>query len=301
MARISASNSPIAFYEFFYADMSLSSLVYGAGQRFSSVSFDLSYSFPQFTVEGLMEGDFSRRGDSFRGEIEALSLVVTPGPLNTDGSSQTILVTELRGTGLQDLQEFTYLDGFTAQLLGGRDRMNGTRHDDSFSGHDGRDVLLGRRGDDSLNGGGGNDRVVGHGGDDYLNGDDGRDLLVGGTGNDNLRGGNGQDDLRGGRGADMFVFDPGASRAGDGRRDVILDFDQTQDQIDVAHFLFGEDAPDGFSFRGTRGFTGEGAELRFQNGILQMDFDGDRQAEFEVELIGVTQLTGTDWLFETYG
>lgn len=73
----------------------------------------------------------------------------------------------------------------------------------------------------------------------FLFGDEGNDLIYGGSGKDTLNGGSGQDTLVGsagddwlvgGTGADLFVFRPGFGR------DVIADFDLTQDRIDISGY-----------------------------------------------------------------
>ncbi len=67
-----------------------------------------------------------------------------------------------------------------------------------------------------------------------IEGQDGNDLLIGGLTNDILVGGSGNDTLTGGEGADTFVFssfDLGA--------DVITDFQNGLDLIDVSAFNFG--------------------------------------------------------------
>ena len=66
--------------------------------------------------------------------------------------------------------------------------------------------------------------------DDVLIGWAGADLLNGGAGDDVLMDGGGSDSLRGGLGEDTFIF------ARDGQTDTILDFQHTQDVIDLSGF-----------------------------------------------------------------
>jgi Ca2+-binding RTX toxin-like protein len=110
----------------------------------------------------------------------------------------------------------------------GRDKLDGNDGDDWRLGEAGNDLLLGGAGNDTLDGGAQNDRL--HGGDDnhLLLGGDGGDQLYGDAGDDTLDGGLGKDHLWGGAGADVFVF------ASESNRDVIHDFQNGQDQIDVA-------------------------------------------------------------------
>ncbi|MEM8576500.1 MAG: hypothetical protein AAGF60_01490 [Pseudomonadota bacterium] len=70
--------------------------------------------------------------------------------------------------------------------------------------------------------------VQGGAGDDLLTGGAGADALVGGAGDDILQDGTGIDTLTGGAGADLFVITSDASR------DIILDFDPSQDRIDLS-------------------------------------------------------------------
>lgn len=107
------------------------------------------------------------------------------------------------------------------------------------SGHN--DILAGDGRDNWLDGGGGDDRLYGGpgGGDDVLAGGEGDDRLYGGKGNDTLEGGPGDDQfiggpdddrLDGGDGDDAFLFTPG------GGDDVILDFGNGMDQVDLTAF-----------------------------------------------------------------
>ncbi len=104
---------------------------------------------------------------------------------------------------------------------------------------DGADLLFGGTGDDTINAGGGADQVRGGVGDDVLNGGAGDDQLRGGAGVDRLRGGEGADQLTGGAGADLFVyvrdfpFGGLETGVGPGARDVVRDFCQGVDRIDL--------------------------------------------------------------------
>jgi Ca2+-binding RTX toxin-like protein len=94
-------------------------------------------------------------------------------------------------------------------------------------------------GADRLSGGTGNDLVFGGGGDDRLGG---------GTGDDTLAGGVGVDTLIGGEGADVFLFgralEPGTaapaasldSGVGRGNRDIVRDFVQGEDRLDLSAY-----------------------------------------------------------------
>lgn len=75
--------------------------------------------------------------------------------------------------------------------------------------------------------------VVGSADADILVGGAGSDRLSGKNGDDVLIGGAGRDVLTGGSGRDLFVFEAGDSGVGSANRDVIMDFDPTQDHIDL--------------------------------------------------------------------
>ena len=106
-----------------------------------------------------------------------------------------------------------------------------------------------------------------------LNGTSGRDMLMGGIGRDTLNGGNGddiisdgggEDRMAGGSGADVFVL------AADGARDVIVDFDATQDKIDLSFIpmLYSADQVSfvSMAWGGVLSYRGENLELRSASG-----------------------------------
>jgi len=180
------------------------------------------------------------------------------------------------------------------------DVVIGNGGDDTISGGGGGDVIDGGSGDDILNGEAGHDALVGGSGDDTLDGGGGDDILIGGSGNDELTGGGGTDQLVGGSGADRFVFDDVAGSPAQAP-DLVFDFNAVQgDQIDV----FGIDAISGtmendeFIFVGDDAFSGSAGELHLthdlSDGLLEGDVNGDATADFTINLLGVTSLTGDD-------
>lgn len=165
--------------------------------------------------------------------------------------------------------------------------------------------------------GAGNDRdnvIVGNKGANVLSGGAGADVLSGGDGNDVLRGDGGRDVMTGGVGADMFDFDfvadTGKSAA---TRDVIADFTQNRtvslsDRIDLSTIdangnLAGSTA---FAWLGAKGFAGKAGELRFfqenpagtanDKTIVEGDINGDRIADFQIELTGLKALVAADFI-----
>jgi Ca2+-binding RTX toxin-like protein len=131
--------------------------------------------------------------------------------------------------------------------------------------------------------------IIGNAAANVLSGGDGADTLVGGLGKDVLEGGNG---------SDVFVFNaPSEAGATSATWDVINDFARGQDKID----LRGIDANratvanDAFTtfIASTAAFTAAG-QLKFLNGVLYGNTDDDADAEFAIQLTGVTQLTSAD-------
>lgn len=189
---------------------------------------------------------------------------------------------------------------------GGGDRIEATRFVDRVFGNNGADSIFGKAGADRLSagadddrvwGGNGHDRIYGGSGEDELFGGrggdrmlggQGADALHGGTGGDRLIGGPGADLLEGGRGADVFEFLPGDAGSG-AERDVIVDFERGTDRIDLGAF-------DAFDFIDDALFSGEPGELRFSNGMLRSDLDGDGRTDFQIELDGIAALSAADLL-----
>lgn len=94
---------------------------------------------------------------------------------------------------------------------------------DTLLGSEGSDVLLGLGGNDTLHGLGGNDR------------------LEGGNGNDTLIGGKGNDILIGGAGNDTFVWN--ADGRGGNYHDIVKDFGNGADKLDLSQLLVGVSDP----------------------------------------------------------
>lgn len=146
------------------------------------------------------------------------------------------------------------LDGsqFNDLLIGdtNANRLYGFKGDDTLVGNDGDDYLSGQHGADSLEGRAGKDRLLGGSGADNLMGDADNDFLAGGKGDDSLSGTSlsanrvGEiDRLQGNSGADTFVlgtdntafYDDG-DNSSNGVADyaLILDFDPTEDLIQLS-------------------------------------------------------------------
>jgi Ca2+-binding RTX toxin-like protein len=211
---------------------------------------------------------------------------------------------------------FSAADRFTGSVegdeiagYGGNDTLSGNAGRDSLEGGAGLDDLNGGDGSDVLDGGAGNDRLFGgNGGDtgdggkgnDLVTGNDGDDLLDGGRGDDRIIGGFGADTLTGGAGADVFVyqtlpaFNDQESGTKDRTRDVITDFDQGLDRIDIGFIL-----PTAFSFVGQAALTG-GDQVRYgfdgSDTIVEVSTDADAGVELSIRLTGNVDLTADDFV-----
>ncbi len=96
------------------------------------------------------------------------------------------------------------------------------------------DAIIGTSGNDTLTGTDFNDVISGGAGNDTLYGGDGDDLLIGGAGNDTMTGG---------LGADVFKWSlADAGTAGTPAQDVITDFGNGEDKLDLRDLLQGEAA-----------------------------------------------------------
>jgi Ca2+-binding RTX toxin-like protein len=181
------------------------------------------------------------------------------------------------------------------------DTITGYSSGDYLTAWGGNDLVRGLQGNDILEGGDGNDTLVGGTGDDTLKGEAGDDVLRGGDGNDVLVGGAGRDTLQGDAGADIFRFFSVAEigKAG-GTRDVVRDFEQGLDLIDLSKIDPSADAGDqAFAF--VADFTDTGvAEVRAvvsgTNTLVQLDADGDARADAIMVLTGVYALTASDFM-----
>mgnify|MGYP001175625442 CR=1 FL=1 len=207
--------------------------------------------------------------------------------------------------------------GFAETVLGGAglDTMTGSAANDTFlggadadllRGRDGEDVLRGEDGDDDIGGGRGDDTLDGGANNDTLGGGEGSDLLIGGTGDDTLRGGEGADDIIGGAdrdtlagngGNDTFIYELVTDSQGGGGADLIRDFEQGLDLIDLDAVYLGE-----LSFEGTNGLAGGGVAsvaYNFQSPTVTrilVDVDGDGAFDMRINVRGNVALTADDFV-----
>lgn len=166
----------------------------------------------------------------------------------------------------------------------------GDRSANILSGNRGKNTLDGREGNDSIFGGEGRDQLLGGAGDDQLSGGDDDDKLIGGAGSDRLSGG---------KGADTFVFQTGDSGKTSSTRDTILDFSsKNDDQIDLSSLDANstKSGDQAFTYISSQAFHGKAGELALHNGILEGDTNGDKVADFQISLVGVTSLQSSDFI-----
>ena len=185
--------------------------------------------------------------------------------------------------GISGAQSISASEG--ADNLKGIESTIGSAFADSLKGNGASNDLAGENGDDQISGGGGTDKLEGGGGDDNVLGDDGDDQIVGGVG---------RDTLTGGIGSDTFIFvDNRESPGAVGSADVILDFEHSQDKIDVSHVdaVSSTTTTDQFSFIGTVAFSAAGQVRIEQSGsdtVLLFNTDNKfNTVEMSVLLKGV--------------
>lgn len=179
----------------------------------------------------------------------------------------------------------------------------------TLTGTAGNDTRIAANGNDTLNGLGGNDKLNGNWGNDVLNGGTGNDTLTGGSGGDTLKGDAGADLLIGGQGIDLLtggadkdVFrflsltdmqNPSSAASTFANNDTVTDF-SIGDKIDLAGIDANVNQANNqkFSFIAGKDFSGIAGELRYDsaNNLLQGDINGDTEADFHLEITGVTTL-----------
>jgi len=140
-------------------------------------------------------------------------------------------------------------------------------------------------------------------GDVNATGNAGANILIGNAGANVLTGGAGIDTLTGGNGADTFAFALGDTGSTLGHRDRITDFTVGTDKIDVSAIdadptTVGHDK---FIFVGNTAFDGQLGEIHtvydavHNVTIVEGDIDGDKVADFGIELSGNLNVSVKDF------
>ena len=149
------------------------------------------------------------------------------------------------------------------------------------------------------------DSLFGLDGNDTLLGESGHDTIEGGEGNDLIRGMIGEDLVYGGGGADRFEFREGEVRVRGGGIDRIGDFSRAEgDRIWLNRIdAIAGGADDSFTFIGDAAFTGTAGQLRYARlggasatTRIYGDTNGDRVADFQIELDGDKILLAADFV-----
>ncbi|MCA0434776.1 MAG: M10 family metallopeptidase C-terminal domain-containing protein [Proteobacteria bacterium] len=156
---------------------------------------------------------------------------------------------------------------------------------------------------ENLVGSAGGDRLDGDGQANRLSGGNGNDTLSGRGGHDTLIGGAGKDTSTGGAGNDTFAYAL-ASETGVGAaaRDIITDFTRGNDKISLSAIDANRNtaADNAFTFIGQNAFSGAAGQLRYVLGstatIIEGDTNGDRIADFQIELTGRIALAASDFI-----
>jgi len=108
------------------------------------------------------------------------------------------------------------------------------------------------------------------------------------------------DVMTGGGGADVFAFNPGDSFPFTGLRDWISDFQSGIDHIDLTGMNVMIRSGGQFRFIGTSAFDGLAGELDYSFDssrgatVVQGDFNGDRVADFAIDLSGNIAISAGD-------
>lgn len=130
-------------------------------------------------------------------------------------------------------------------------------------------------------------------------------VIIGNAGNNVIAGGAGQDIMTGGAGKDLFVFNSiHDTTTVAATRDVITDFTHLVDRIDLHAIdantkIAGDQA---FTFQTAAGahFTGAAGQLHYfysgANTIVEGDINGDKVADFQIQLTGHLMLTAVDFV-----
>jgi Ca2+-binding RTX toxin-like protein len=152
---------------------------------------------------------------------------------------------------------------------------------------------------DTIHGNSAANNLKGLDGNDFINGGGGNDIIDGGAGDDKIIGGLGRDILTGGSGHDIFAFHSAAESPA-GAYDTITDFVHGEDRIDLSGFL--KTAPDNhpLTFIGSGAFTGTPGQIDAvaagDGYMVQVDVDGDRHADFAVEVHSTAPLQSSDFI-----
>lgn len=159
-------------------------------------------------------------------------------------------------------------------------------------------------GSSAINGAGNSlaNSIIGNSASNVLSGNGGNDYLYAGGGKDTLSGGSGGDKLYGGTDglADAFVFTSASHSAVGAGRDVVYNFTRGADDIDL-HTIDAvastASTNEAFLFSGK---TAQAHSVWFAvagaNVVVKGDISGDKVADFEIQVNGLSTLNALDFL-----
>lgn len=160
----------------------------------------------------------------------AVRIYARAGMAEEDGSGETDEFSGIENFIGSDHADTIFTDENTASVDSGAGkdfvRVLGSE-DATIDTGDGNDFVLAESGRASVDLGEGNDKLLSYSAEVNVEGGAGDDIIQGGSGDDTIDGGQGDDVLSGGDGQDTFVY------KSDGDTDTILDFDTSQDILDL--------------------------------------------------------------------
>jgi len=239
--------------------------IYDAG---GNDTIDLSgFSASQFI--NLQPGSFSSIGDAIptadviNANMDAHNAAMGTNYGDVSQATVTAVGTSYMNAAAARIQAFTGVSGIYATAHDNFGIAYGVTIENAIGGS-ARDLMYGNEVGNRLEGRGGNDVIKGFGG------------------NDTLIGGTGADQLFGGEGDDLFVYN-----APDEGGDTIMDWN-SGDKIDLR-------ALGDLTFVGNAAFSGAG-QVRYEAGVVSIDFDGDGVADFSIAVSGNPTIGAGDFL-----
>ncbi|MDF1716076.1 MAG: hypothetical protein P1U75_05310 [Antarcticimicrobium sp.] len=287
------------------------------GKKASKFTLETIYTEPvygeddfEMAVDITFTGSFKKTAAGWKGKIEHTDIF-------KDGELAATVVSNGK-VNLSDFYGQTYSGVIWDELALNGLKGSLSKADNYFNASSGNDVIKAGAGHDRVGGYDGNDKLFGQAGHDWLVGFNGDDKLFGGNGNDDLQGLAGDDVIFGGRGRDVFRAedalgtDTWTGGAGKDKFEVgyfdegrfgatVTDFDRKGgDKVDLtsdqAFFFFEFDE---IRYIRDAAFSGEAGdyEVRMENGIVEIDNDGDGEADLGIKLEGMDTFGGkTNWL-----
>jgi Ca2+-binding RTX toxin-like protein len=223
--------------------------------------------------------------------------------VNSDGSANTIVndgvIRVSQAAIIAGAEKFITVNN-SGLIEGGYYSINGVYQVGAIKVHNGGkmigDIGFGMK----------NDLYDGHTGSikGHVTGNDGNDTFIGGKGAEFFEGDAGRDTMTGGDGADHFIFratsDSTVAKSG---RDLIIDFSHKQhDRIDLLEIdaIGSKSGDQAFDFVGNSAFDGGKGELRYEfdgsHTLIMGDLNGDKHADFEIELAHKIHLDRGDFI-----